>query len=108
LDLKELGQKIRQARERRGLSQEEFADLVKKDQTAISEYENGKRKIAAAELPNFSEVLRVPIAYFFGEEINADELDKLLLKEFHQLPEKSKVDAIEMLRILVKVAKTGI
>lgn len=47
----ELGQRIRQAREAIGLSQRDFSEAVSKDQTAISEYETGKRKVPAVNFP---------------------------------------------------------
>jgi len=105
VNLHQLGQRIRQARERLSLSQEQLAELVNKDQTAVSEYENGKRKVSITELPLLANVLDVPIGYFFGEDITPDDLDQLLLKEFHRLPEQFRPDAIEAMRILVKIAK---
>lgn len=105
LDLKELGQRLRHSRERMGLSQEDFASLVGKDQTAISEYENGKRKITITDLPMFAHVLNVSINYFFEGELTADDLDRALLREFHQLPNQAKLDAIEVLRLLRKIAQ---
>jgi len=59
----ELGQRIRQARERISMSQEKFAEAIERDQKAISEYETGKRKIAAIEMPHIAAVLGVPISY---------------------------------------------
>ena len=55
-----LGQRIRTAREAQGLSQEEFAARISRDQRAVSEYENGKRKITVTDLPRLAEVLGVP------------------------------------------------
>ena len=49
LNLELFGARIRQAREMRGISQDELAALIHKDQRAISEYETGKRRLAAVE-----------------------------------------------------------
>lgn len=81
----ELGQRLRRARERIGMSQEALAEAVERDQKAVSEYENGKRKLPAAELPTFARVLGIPVAYFFEGEFQIDDLDQLLLQEFHSL-----------------------
>ncbi len=102
VELKVLGQRIRQARERLGLSQEELAALVAKDQTAISEYEHGKRKFPVTELPLFAQALQVPLFYFYdSDELAPDDFDRALLAEFHQLPDTSKQSAIEIMRLLV-------
>jgi transcriptional regulator with XRE-family HTH domain len=101
LNAKRLGQRIRQAREERGLSQDELAVRVSKDQRAISEYELGKRKLAAAELPEIARVLNVPVGYFFDEHAE-DEQDRVLLAEFHRLPNATAQRAvIEIVRAFV-------
>ena len=100
VDLKGFGQHLREAREQRGLSQGDLAMLVGKDQTAISEYENGRRKVTVTDLPLFAEVLGVSINYFFEGEITESDLDNILLREFHRLPSpETKQSAIEILRI---------
>lgn len=100
MDAKWLGFRIRQARERRGLSQEELAVAVTKDQRAISEYENGKRKLAVTDLPVFATVLEVPLMYFFEEEAEVFQDDDLLLNYFHQLPSsEARQAALDILRI---------
>jgi transcriptional regulator with XRE-family HTH domain len=106
LDTQILGARIRQARESRGLSQEELASLVSRDQRAISEYENGKRKLAAADIPTFAEVLDVPILYFFEAEMNLEDMDRAMLSEFRELPtSEAKKAAIEVVQILAKAIK---
>jgi transcriptional regulator with XRE-family HTH domain len=96
----QLGQRIRAARENAGLSQEEFAEAVRKDQRAISEYENGKRKIPATDLATFAHVLGVRITYFYEQDTTADDLDQLVLHQFHTLPTpEAKHAAIQVLRL---------
>lgn len=107
MDLKKLGQRLREARERRNLSQEDLGALIGKDQTAISEYENAKRKITITDLPRLAEVLNVSINYFFEGELTADDLDRALLREFHQLPDRAKLNAIEVIRLLNEIANTS-
>ena len=104
LDLTELGNRIRQARERLGLSQEEFANRVNKDQTAISEYENGKRRVSITELPLVASVLQVPILYFFEDALSVDDLDRALLDEFHRLPDERRSTVIEIMRLLADMS----
>ena len=102
----EIGQRIRRARERVGMSQEEFADAVNKDQRAISEYENGKRKVSASELSTFGSVLSVPISYFYEGNFQIDELDQMMLQEFHKLPSQEAREAVlQVIRIFSNTLK---
>ena len=95
-----LGQRIRSAREAKGISQEEFAARIGRDQRAVSEYENGKRKITVTDLPHFADVLGVPLSYLYEEALTSDSLDAALLKEFHRLPTaRAKQTAIEIVRV---------
>lgn len=105
----EIGQRIRKARERVGMSQEDFAHAVNKDQRAISEYENGKRKVSASELSVFASVLSVPISYFYEGDFQIDELDQLMLQEFHKLPSDNAREAIlQVIRIFANTFKKSI
>jgi transcriptional regulator with XRE-family HTH domain len=102
----ELGQRIRQARERIGMSQESLAEAVHRDQKAVSEYENGKRKLPSTDLPTFAQALGVPIAYFFEGTFQTDDLDQVLLREFHALPTSAdKQVAIQAVRLIVDTVK---
>jgi transcriptional regulator with XRE-family HTH domain len=102
----ELGQRIRHARERIGMSQEALADAVERDQKAVSEYENGKRKLPATELPTFASVLGIPVSYFFEGEFQVDDLDQLLLQEFHTLDTyEDKHAAIQAVRLISDTVK---
>lgn len=106
MDQAELGLRIRRARDRVGMSQEELARLVERDQKAISEYENGRRKLPATELPTFALVLGVPVSYFFEGEYQVDDLAQLLLQEFHALPTPDdKQTAIQAVRLISDTIK---
>jgi transcriptional regulator with XRE-family HTH domain len=95
-----LGVRIRLARERLGMSQGDLADMVSKDQRAISEYENGRRKLAATDLVRFAEVLHVPLLFFFEGALTEGDLDREALTEFNRLPTfQSKQAAIEIMRV---------
>jgi len=102
----EIGQRIQQARERVGMSQRDFSEAVGKDQTAVSLYESGKRKVAATELSLFAQVLQVPVSYFYGGDIQPDDLDHLLLSEFRKLPSlEAKQFVLQMVRALSSLFK---
>lgn len=102
----ELGLNIRRARDRIGMSQEALAEAVERDQKAVSEYETGKRKLPATELPKFAQVLGVPISYFFEGQFEMDDLAQLLLHEFHELPTaEDKQAAIQAVRLILETVK---
>ena len=104
MDIKELGRRIREARERRGLSQYDLADAIQRDQRAVSEYERGVRKIAATDLDVIAQALEVPLSYLYEERIDASGFDDLLLREFHQIPtEEAKRAIIELVRSFNKL-----
>jgi len=97
---------MRQARERIGMSQKEFADAVGKDQTAISEYETGKRKVPAVELSTFARVLGIPVSYFYDGDFQTDALDQMILQEIQTLPTtEAREAALQLIRILSETLK---
>lgn len=109
LNSKQLGLRIRQAREHLRMSQEDLAAAVSKDQKAISEYENGRRKLAVTDLPALAVVLRVPVSYFFEETPHSPDLDEAMLHYFHQLPSPADQQAlIEVLRILTGIVQRNL
>lgn len=101
VDSKVLGARIRQARESLEISQEELAELVNKDQRSISEYETGKRRLSAIDLPTFANALNVPILFFYEDEVSLDDFDRAMLAELHRLPSsEAKLAAVELVRVL--------
>ena len=103
MDAKQLGQRIREAREAKGLSQEQLAELISRNQHSVSEYESGKRRIYANDLPSIAHVLGVSVIYFFQDVMSEDDLDTVLLDEFHQLDREARQTLIEMARLLSKL-----
>jgi transcriptional regulator with XRE-family HTH domain len=100
LDSKLFGERIRVARERQRLTQEALAERSNKDQRAISEYENGKRRLSVVDLPVIAEALGVSILYFFEGETTPSDFDAGILEQFNKLPtEEAKQTAIELLRL---------
>jgi transcriptional regulator with XRE-family HTH domain len=64
MNSKELGAKIQIAREERNMSQEELAQAIGCSQSALSNYEKGKRHIYLEQLEKLSSVLNKPLDYF--------------------------------------------
>lgn len=101
----EIGSRIRQARDRIGMSQKDLAQAVGRDQKAISEYESGTRKIYAVELALFAQVLQVSVNFLMPVEMENGDSENLLLHEYRSLPTlEDKQDAISILHNLARVA----
>jgi transcriptional regulator with XRE-family HTH domain len=107
VDGKLLGARIKQARERLQMSQEQLGEIVSRDQRAISEYENGKRRIAAIDLPLFAHALQVPLLYFYeGEQLSSSDQYQLFFEEFQQLPSlEAQRTAMELVRAFANYLK---
>ena len=66
-----LGEKLRQAREYVGFSQDEVANFLKIPRTAVTNMESGQRKVDALELKRLGELYRQPISHFTGDDDDA-------------------------------------
>ena len=80
---REIGQRIQQAREEQGLTQEELAIKLGCTQSALSNYELGKRRLYLAGLEQIAEILGKSLSYFLElpPERFQDELTSLLTDE---------------------------
>lgn len=63
-----LGEKLRQAREYVGFSQDEVANFLRIPRTAVGNMESGQRKVEALELKRLAELYRQPVTHFTGDE----------------------------------------
>ncbi|MGN8547202.1 helix-turn-helix domain-containing protein [Bradyrhizobium sp. 13971] len=69
-----LGDRLREARKYLGLKQEEVAAYLKIPRTALTDIENGQRRVEAIELARLARLYRQPMGYFTGEEDAASNL----------------------------------
>lgn len=78
-----IGQRIQQAREEWGLTQEELAFKLGCTQSALSNYELGKRRLYLAGLEQVAQILGKPVSYFLElpPEHFHDKLSSLLTDE---------------------------
>jgi transcriptional regulator with XRE-family HTH domain len=63
-----LGDRLRKARKYLGLKQGEVANYLKIPRTALTDIENGQRRVEAIELTRLAKLYRQPVAYFTGED----------------------------------------
>jgi len=79
MSFKEIGRKLQLAREEKGMSQEQLARALGCSQSALSNYEKGKRRLYLSHLEKLSEILDKPLEYFV--ENNRPPADKEHLLE---------------------------
>lgn len=61
-----VGKRIRELRNKLGVSQEEFADMVGLDRTYITSVECGKRNISIVNVEKIANALNVSLSEFFN------------------------------------------
>ena len=81
-----LGQRLRDAREYVGLSQDEVADALELSRPAVTNMESGARKVAATELQRMSQLYGRTVDYFLnGSELPAESKVAYLARALHGL-----------------------
>ena len=68
LERKRLGDRLREARKYLGLKQDEVASYLKIPRTALTDIENGQRRVEAIELTHLARLYRQSVGYFTGED----------------------------------------
>lgn len=63
-----LGQRIKELRERLGISQQRLSELLGVSRTAISQIENGERKVSTDELVKLSDIFNLPVEWLLDEK----------------------------------------
>jgi len=107
-----MGQLIRQAREAKGYSQEELAELVYKRRPTISEMENGKMYPDIVTMLLLSVYLEKPLSYFFpsmlghlreNSDLNDEETELVYHFRRIQQPEQRHL-ALAQLRAIADIS----
>lgn len=99
-----MGERVRQARIRAGLTQEELAARLGRNQRSISQLENGERNFPATDMIFLARELGVSILYFYEDVFDQHDQDEVndlqaaLFEEFTRLPTLSaKKAAVQLL-----------
>ena len=93
-----VGQRVRQRRVLCGLSQTELANAMGLTFQQLQKYERGINRISASKLWQISQVLRVPVQWFFKEFSEPKEKEDKRLESFHM-----KRETLELVRNYVAV-----
>ena len=68
-----LGERIRNFRKNRGLSQEEFAELSRLNRVTVAKYESGKVEPGAQALSRMADALEITVDVLLGRDTSANE-----------------------------------
>lgn len=91
-----LGDRLREARKYLGLKQEEVASYLKIPRTALTDIENGQRKVEAIELTRLARLYRQSVAFFTGEDEVAASMAPDVAHLARQAAKLSKKDRDEL------------
>jgi transcriptional regulator with XRE-family HTH domain len=69
VDRRMFGERLREAREYLGFTQEEVAKFMGVSRSALSLLETGQRKVDALELKKLAGLYKRPVSHFTGEEV---------------------------------------
>jgi transcriptional regulator with XRE-family HTH domain len=102
---KQLATRLREAREYLNLSQQFVADKTGIPRSAVSDIENGRRKVDSLELRKLARLYMYPVAYFLGEE-EADEEVRALARAVTDLTEDDRAEVVRFAQFLRFSAET--
>lgn len=107
-DRKRLAGRLREAREDAGLSQEDVAHKLSLPRPAISQIENGHRRVEALELARFAKLYGRPLSFFADDEpVGAQRLDALH-RTAASLSAKDRAEVLRFAEFLRQKAEQGV
>ena len=104
-----LGNRLREARKYLGLKQEEVATYLKIPRTALTDIENGQRRVEAIELTRLARLYRQSVGYFTGEDEASASLPADVAHLARRVADLSAQDRAELGRFAdyLRVRSTG-
>lgn len=103
-----LAHKLKEAREAAGLSQDDVARELDLPRPAISQMENGHRRVEALELSRLAKVYKKPLSYFADDEPSESPRLQALHRTAQELSEKDRNEVLrfaEFLRLKAEEAR---
>lgn len=98
----QLNKNIVRLRKKRGLTQEQLANLLNVSVTAVSKWENGNNRPDIELLPDMADVFQVSIDSLLGYEKAYKHLDKFIVEIENDLKLECYDEAMERLRDVIK------
>lgn len=98
----QLNKNIVRLRKKRGLTQEQLANLLNVSVTAVSKWENGNNRPDIELLPDMADVFQVSVDSLLGYEKAYKHLDKIIVEIENMLKHEKYNEAMERLRDVMK------
>lgn len=112
-DQRQLGMRLRRAREEAGFTQVAAADALGLSAPAVNQYESGKRGVDALTLERLGRLYGVPLRFFFDEEVSRADWESALLTRTANISQDARagvtqlISAINDLSLLFERTKTS-
>jgi transcriptional regulator with XRE-family HTH domain len=100
-----LADRLREAREYLGLSQQFVAEHTGIPRVAISAIENGKRKVEALELERLAALYRCPLTYFLDGALDEPAAVRALAREARNLTDRDREEVLRFAQFLKGYAR---
>jgi transcriptional regulator with XRE-family HTH domain len=100
---KDIGDRLRAARELAGLSQAQVAKMLSLHRPSISEMEAGRRKVSAEELTELAGIYNVSLSWLAGGEPDEEKLSdkvKLAARELAKLKPEDYKRLMHLLKLM--------
>ncbi|KYF84246.1 hypothetical protein BE17_49430 [Sorangium cellulosum] len=97
---KRLAARLRDARERKGLSQEAVAEALGIPRAAISQIEHAHRRVEALELARLAKLYSQPLSFFADEEPEGGGRLELLRRTAAELSDKDREEVLRFAELL--------
>ena len=97
-----VAERLRQAREALGFTQDEVADALGIPRTSVHAIETGKRKVSAVELRRLSRLYRKTAEWLLGEDESApdDAVNKALFRATDRLSDSDREQVLKYAQFL--------
>jgi transcriptional regulator with XRE-family HTH domain len=97
-----LGERLREAREYLGISQQEVSELLGVSRPAVTQMESGRRKVSPLELREFARVYRKPYEWLVGESEQSpdDDLTQALYRTTRELSDRDREQLLSFAQFL--------
>ncbi len=109
---KQIGVRVRELRLTKGLSQQQLGEKLGITYQQIQKYEKGKSRISSSTLFQISQILEVPVLYFFqdlgiqsfsGSAVRLTPQIVQLVKDYESLPDERKKGFLKFLQVIKKM-----
>lgn len=93
----QVGRRLREVRERLGLTQAEVAKRLGMAGVTYHNYEIAQRRVPVVELKRIAALFDVPISYFLGEQLTPEQMVGL---QYHALTAEQQIFVRQMIQFL--------